>query len=345
MSQYAANTGLPPASAILDWTAVPDEAIQSASDDDQQVADAKFAERQRRKRLRREQKAAAEAAERERREREEAERREREESERREREEAERREREEAERREREETERREREEAARRERESAERMQARSEGLVGVGGSEVSAGGTRGKGKATEPDRAETPVGPCNRCLWAQAQCTFELAKASKRGKRSCDRCTGLKEQCKLPGVAKEGKAGKRVPEDQTSPRAGEKKKRARARSPEVEVVGGPSKMPEAESGGGGLVGALHAIAEAIDRHTEEMQEHRRLAKSQHETQRRFNNHLWELLQETEYRQAETDESEGDDTSEGEPESSKSSDDGWEDDVREEGTDAEAEV
>ncbi|KAI5983952.1 hypothetical protein EDD15DRAFT_2375764 [Pisolithus albus] len=172
------------------------------------------------------------------------------------------------------------------------------------------------------------------------KAQCTFELAKASKRGKRLCDRCTGLKQQCKLLGVAKEGKVGKRVPEDQTSPRASEKKKRARARSPEVEVVGGPSKMPEAESGGGGLVGALHAIAEAIDQHTEEMQEHRRLAKSQHETQRWFNNHLWELLQETEYRRVETDESEGDDTSEGEPEGSKSSDD-----MREEGMDAEAEV
>ncbi|KAI5992163.1 hypothetical protein EDD15DRAFT_2197184 [Pisolithus albus] len=338
MSQYTVNTGFPPATAILDWTAVPDEAIQSASDDDQTVADAKFAERQRRKRVHREQRAAAEAAEHERREREEAEHREREEAERREREETERREREEAEHREREEAERRQREEVERRQRESVEIAREAAEG------SQVA---TSRKGK--EATRAETPVGPCARCLHAQVECTFELAKVSRWGKRSCDRCTGLKEQCKLPGGSKEVKAGtrgKRTLEDQTSPRAGEKKKRARAKSPEVEVVGGPSKAAAAESGDGGIVQALHAITEAIDRHTEEMREHQRLAKSQHETQHRFNNHLWELLQETEYRQVETDESEGDETSEGEPEGSESSDDEWENDVRGEGeTDAEAEV
>ncbi|KAI6000019.1 hypothetical protein EDD15DRAFT_2362583 [Pisolithus albus] len=310
MSQYAANTGLPPASAILDWTAVPDEAIQSASDDDQQVADAKFAECQRRKRLQREQKAAA----------------------------AECREREEAERREHEETEHQEREEAVHQEREPAERVQGYER---------------QGEGNGTRP--SGDPGGTLQPVLTGPGP-------------------VHLQEQCKLLGVAKEGKEGKRVPEDQTSPRASEKKKRtvkfvkgrwgelperspignewggyspysARARSPKVEVVGGPSKVPEAESGGGGLVEALHGIAEAIDQHTEEMQEHRRLVKSQHETQRRFNNHLWELLQETEYQQVETDESEGDDTSEGELEDSKSSDDGWEDDVREEGTDAKVEV
>ncbi|KAI6004770.1 hypothetical protein EDD15DRAFT_2191549 [Pisolithus albus] len=310
MSQYTVNTGFPPATAILDWTAVPDKAIQSASDNDQTVADAKFAERQRRKRVRREQRAAAEAAEREHWEREEAERWEREEAERREREETERWEREETEHWEREEAERREREEAEHRQREEAERRQRESVEIAweAAEGSQVA---TSRKGK--EATRAETPVGPCARCLHAQVECTFELAKVSRRGKKSCDRCTSLKEQCKLPGGSKEVKAGtrgKRTPEDQTSPRAGEKKKRARAKSPEVEVVRGPSKAEAAESGDGGIVQALHAIAEAIDWHTEEMREHRRLAKSQHETQRRFNNHLWELLQETEYQQVETDES-----------------------------------
>ncbi|KAI5995410.1 hypothetical protein EDD15DRAFT_2195438 [Pisolithus albus] len=330
MSQHTVNTGFPPATAILDWTAVPDEAIQLASDDDQTVADAKFAERQCRKRVRREQRAAAEAAEHERREREQAEHWEREETECREREEAERREREEAE--------RQQREEVERCQQESVEIAQEAAEG------SQVA---TSRKGK--EVTRAETPVGPCARCLRAQVECTFELAKVSRQGKKSCDRCTGLKEQCKLPGGSKEVKAGtrgKRTPEDQTSPRAGEKKKRARAKSPEVEVVGGPSKAAAAESGDGGIVQALHAITEAIDWHTEEMREHRRLAKSQHEMQCWFNNHLWELLQETKYRQVETDESEGDETSEGEPEGSESSDDEWENDMRGEGeTDAEAEV
>ncbi|KAI6004795.1 hypothetical protein EDD15DRAFT_2359640 [Pisolithus albus] len=160
MSQYTINTGFPPATAILDWTAIPDEAIQSASDDDQTVADAKFAECQCRKRVRREQRAAAEAAEHERQEREEAEHREREETERREREEAEHREREEAE--------CQQQEEVERRQRESVEIAREAAEG------SQVA---TSRKGK--EATRAEMPVGPCARCLHAQVECTFELAKA----------------------------------------------------------------------------------------------------------------------------------------------------------------------
>ncbi|KAI6045903.1 hypothetical protein EDC04DRAFT_2598479 [Pisolithus marmoratus] len=46
MSQNIANTGLPTPTAIQDWTIVPDEDIQLASDDNKETADAKYAKRQ-----------------------------------------------------------------------------------------------------------------------------------------------------------------------------------------------------------------------------------------------------------------------------------------------------------
>ncbi|KAI6013194.1 hypothetical protein PISMIDRAFT_10989 [Pisolithus microcarpus 441] len=280
-----------------------------------------------------EQKAAAKAAEHERRAREEAERLAKEEAERCEREEAEHWQREEGECQQREEIEQQKREEAECWQWESAERMQARVEILVGDWASEsvVAAKGSRDKGKGKESGQTEVPAGPCSWCLRAQAECTFELAKVSKRGKKSCDRCTGLKEQCKLLGGSKEAKAGtkvgKRTPEDQTSLRASEKKKQARVKSPEVEASEGPSRVTGIEAGGSGIMQALYAIANAIDRHTLEMQEHRRVVKAQHKTQHRLSNHLWDLLQETEYRQLEPDEMEEDVSSEGDSDDVKGSD------------------
>ncbi|KAI6011322.1 hypothetical protein PISMIDRAFT_9075 [Pisolithus microcarpus 441] len=205
MPQSTAHTGLPATTANHNWTTVPDEAIQSASEDDQETADAKFSERQHWKK---EAKCLA-----------------KEEAKCREREEAEHRQREEGEHQQREEIERQKREEVECQQRESAERMQARAEILVGDWASEsvVAAEGSRDKGKGKELGQTEVPAGPCSWCLRAQAECTFELAK------------------CKLLGGSKEAKAstkvGKRTPEDQMSPRASEKKKRARVKSPEVEV------------------------------------------------------------------------------------------------------------
>ncbi|KAI5984104.1 hypothetical protein EDC04DRAFT_2914533 [Pisolithus marmoratus] len=44
MSQNIANTSLPTPTTTQDWTAVLEEAIQSASDDDKETANAKYAE-------------------------------------------------------------------------------------------------------------------------------------------------------------------------------------------------------------------------------------------------------------------------------------------------------------
>ncbi|KIK11862.1 hypothetical protein PISMIDRAFT_25730 [Pisolithus microcarpus 441] len=223
MSQSTANPSLPPASSIRDWTVIPDEAIQLVSDDDQEVTDAKFMEHQCQKKVWQEQRAAAEAAECKCWEREETICCKREE----------------AEHREKEETECQKREEAEHWQQELAERMQERVESLVGgrARWSAVSIEGTQGvvknlqvpvRGKGKELAQVEAPVGPCTQCACANTECTFELAK----------------EQCKLLGGSKEvqagSKVGKRMLEDQTSLRAGEKKKQVRAKSPEVEVIVG---------------------------------------------------------------------------------------------------------
>ncbi|KAI6028241.1 hypothetical protein EDC04DRAFT_2605720 [Pisolithus marmoratus] len=62
MSQNIANTSLPTPTATQDWTAILEEAIQSASDDDKETANAKYTKCQCRKHVRKECKAAKEAA-------------------------------------------------------------------------------------------------------------------------------------------------------------------------------------------------------------------------------------------------------------------------------------------
>ncbi|KAI5992336.1 hypothetical protein EDC04DRAFT_2613659 [Pisolithus marmoratus] len=270
MSQNIANTSLPTPTATQDWTAVLDEAIQSASKDDQETADAKYAEHQCQKRVKKEHKVADEAAAHERVAQAEVERWERE---------------------------CQEKEEhsytvnsetkwskmpVVDRLRVSAPVGNRPGTSVpVPVGGSKV-----KGKSKAHDP----VPVGPCAQCVRAEVECTFELVKASKHGKKSCDWRSGLKKQCMLPGAEKKKKAG-------------DKKKWVQAKSLEVQVQAGSSRS-ESVTGGILVAWGLQAIVAAIDWHTSEMVKHQEMAKETQCMQRQFNNHLYELLQETEYQQ-----------------------------------------
>ncbi|KAI6038951.1 hypothetical protein EDC04DRAFT_2603460 [Pisolithus marmoratus] len=227
MSQNIANTSLPTPTATQDWTAVPDEAIQSTSEDEQETADMKYAKCQCWKQAKKEQKAAKEAAE---------------------------------------------------------------HSGGPGL------AEGSKAKDKAKAHDTV--PVGPCAWCVRAGVECMFELAKASKQGKKSCDQCSGLKEQCVLPGAKKKKEQGAK---EATSPRASDKKKWAQAKSLEVEVQARPSRSKN--MAGEILVArGLHAIMATIDRHTNKMPKHQEITKETQHVQRQFNDHLYELLQEMEY-------------------------------------------
>ncbi|KAI6106898.1 hypothetical protein EDD16DRAFT_1523485 [Pisolithus croceorrhizus] len=81
-----------------------------------------------------------------------------------------------------------------------------------------------------------------------SSVECTYELVKASKHGKKSCDQCSSMKEQCVPVGVKKSQKhvvleeavqtSMKCVLEEKMSPRASKKKKHMRAKSLEVEIV-----------------------------------------------------------------------------------------------------------
>ncbi|KAI6039368.1 hypothetical protein EDC04DRAFT_2603232 [Pisolithus marmoratus] len=63
MSQNITNTGLPTPTATQDWTAILDKAIQLASEDNQETANVKYTEHQHQKQVKKECKAAEEAAE------------------------------------------------------------------------------------------------------------------------------------------------------------------------------------------------------------------------------------------------------------------------------------------
>ncbi|KAI5982203.1 hypothetical protein EDC04DRAFT_2915836 [Pisolithus marmoratus] len=93
-------------------------------------------------------------------------------------------------------------------------------------------------------------------------------------------------------------------------SPRAGDKKKWAQAKSLEVEVQARPLRS-ENVAGETLVAQGLQAIVAAIDWHTSKMAKHWEMAKETQCMQRQFNNCLYELLQETEYWQmAEMEES-----------------------------------
>ncbi|KAI6101691.1 hypothetical protein EDD16DRAFT_1716374 [Pisolithus croceorrhizus] len=337
MSQPSSFMPTPPATAVRDWSVVPDSAIQSDSNDDEAVAKAKYDERQHRKKVRKDQKAAEEAAAQERAEAErwerEAELRRQEEAERREREESEHWEKEENERWEKEETERQEREETERQEWEAQAWAASQTEG----GGSQsrdpevsssmpaesnpVPAEGSQSQG-GSQADHVT-----CAQCARAEVDCTYELAKASKHGKKSCDRCSLMKEQCVPTGTKKVRK--RIVPAESTSPRASEKKKRARAKSPEVEVVGGSSQAKKGKSVtcNTSITGGLYAIAAAIDQHTKEMVQLWQTVKMLGSSHHHVIESMAELLQETTYAELELPAESGSEESE---EAEASDEPGW---------------
>ncbi|KAI6046543.1 hypothetical protein EDC04DRAFT_2597985 [Pisolithus marmoratus] len=286
MSQNIINTGLPTPATMQDWTIVLEEAIQLASEDDQETADVKYAECQHWKQVKKECKAAEEVAACE-------------------------------------------RVEAGHQEKECQDQEEhsytvnseteyfkallnhqqskmlvvdrLRASALVGdrpgmsvpvpaQPGNPGPAEGLRAKGKARAHD--PVPVGPCAQCVRAGVECTFELARASKCGKKSCDQCSGLKEQCMLPGAEKK-KEGQR----------NDKKKWAQAKSLEVEVQA-RSLRPKSVGGEMLVAQGLHAIMAAIDQHTNEIAKHQEMAKETQCMQRQFNNCLYKLLQEMEYQQ-----------------------------------------
>ncbi|KAI6038477.1 hypothetical protein EDC04DRAFT_2603931 [Pisolithus marmoratus] len=140
-----------------------------------------------------------------------------------------------------------------------------------------------KGKAKAYDP----VPISPCAQCVRARVECTFELAK-----------CPGLKEQCVLSGGSKGMLRKKQALEETTSPRAGEKKKHAQVKSPEVEVQAGPLRSKSVTGvGDPGGMGVTY-------QHTKEMAKHQQIAKESQHMQRQFNNCLFDLLQEMEYQQ-----------------------------------------
>ncbi|KAI5981148.1 hypothetical protein EDC04DRAFT_2617614 [Pisolithus marmoratus] len=265
MSQNVTNTGLPTPTATQDWTAVPDKAIQSASEDEQEIADMKYTECQCWKRAKEEQKAAEEAAERVRVAQVEAKCQEEEAC-----------------------------EAQAKEARERAEHTQSEMPVMDEPRASAPvpAAPGNRPGTSVLVPAESGGPgLAEGLKCVRARVECTFELAKASKHGKKSCDQCSGLKEQLK---------------------------------SPEVEVQAGPSRS-KSVTGEMLVAQGLHTIAAAIDWHTSEMVKHQEMAKETQRMQRQFNNCLYELLQETEYQQvaevgeSSDEESTSEETSDGE--------------------------
>ncbi|KAI6028255.1 hypothetical protein EDC04DRAFT_2605731 [Pisolithus marmoratus] len=200
MSQNITNTGLPTPAATQDWTTVPDKAIQSASKDEQEIADVKYAECQCQKQ------SKVPVVDR--------------------------------------------------------PRVSAPVGDRLGMSvlvpaetGNPGPAEGLKAKGKAKACDLV--PVGLCAQCVRARTECMFKLVKASKQGKKSCDQCSGLKEQCMLPGGSN------------SMPK----------KNPEVEVQARPSRS-ESIAGEMLVAQGLHAITAAIDQHTNEMAKHWQIAK-----------------------------------------------------------------
>ncbi|KAI6167567.1 hypothetical protein EDD17DRAFT_1504398 [Pisolithus thermaeus] len=115
-----------------------------------------------------------------------------------------------------------------------------------------------------------------------AKVNCTYELAKA-----------TGTKKVQKHV-----------VPAESASPRAGEKKKHAWAKTPEVEVVGGSSQAEKGKSVAcdTSITGGLYTIAAMIDRHTKEMVQLQQTVKTLGSSHCHMIKSMAELLQEMTY-------------------------------------------
>ncbi|KAI6098837.1 hypothetical protein EDD16DRAFT_1716307 [Pisolithus croceorrhizus] len=283
MSQPLSLIPTPLATTVWDWLAVLDSAIQSNSDDNEAVAKAKYDKRQCQKKVQKDQKVAEEAVAWERAE---AEHQEREVAELHRQEEAEHQEREENECQEKEENKCWEREVNKHREWEVQAWVASQIEGgglqscdpevgsLMPAESNPVPAEGSQSQG-GPQADHVT-----CAQCTRAEVDCTYELAKASKCGKKSCDQCLSMKEQC-MPASTK--KVWKHVvPAESTSLRASEKKKHAWAKSPEVEVVGGSSQAEKGKSVACDtlITSGLYAIATMIDWHTKEMAQLQQMVK-----------------------------------------------------------------
>ncbi|KAI6104942.1 hypothetical protein EDD16DRAFT_1524524 [Pisolithus croceorrhizus] len=253
MSQPSLLMPTPPATAVWDWSAVPDSAIQSNSDNDKAVTKAKYDERQHQKKVQKDQKAAEEAAAQERAEAEHWER-----------EVVELCRQEEAECQEREENECQEKEENEHWEREAWVASQIEGGGSQSCD-PEYWQRGCRVRGGHK-----------------AEVNCTYELAKATSTKK--VWKCIVLAES--------------------TSPRASEKKKRAWAKSLEVEVVGGSSQAKKGKSVtcDTSITGGLYAIAAMIDWHTKEMAQLWQMVKMLGSSHCHVIESMAELLQEMTY-------------------------------------------
>ncbi|KAI6167712.1 hypothetical protein EDD17DRAFT_1751104 [Pisolithus thermaeus] len=264
MSQPSLLMPTPPATAVWDWSAVPDSAIQSNSDNDKAVTKAKYDERQHQKKVQKDQKAAEEAAAQERAEAEHWER-----------EVVELCRQEEAECQEREENECQEKEENEHWEREEAQAWVA----------SQIEGGGSQ----SCDPEVSSSTLAESNPVLaeGAEVNCTYELAKAK---------------QCIPASTKKVWKCI--VLAESTSPRASEKKKRAWAKSLEVEVVGGSSQAKKGKSVtcDTSITGGLYAIAAMIDWHTKEMAQLWQMVKMLGSSHCHVIESMAELLQEMTY-------------------------------------------
>ncbi|KAI6101106.1 hypothetical protein EDD16DRAFT_1716682 [Pisolithus croceorrhizus] len=290
MSQPLLHIPTPLATAVQGWSAVLDSAIQSDSDDDKAVMKAKYDKRQHQKKAQKDQKAAEEAAAWERAE-----------AECQEREAAELHRWEEAEHQEKEENEHQEKEENEHQEREVNKCWEREVEAWVA---SQVKGTGSQSHHSVvslsalTEPDLALAEG--------SQSQGGSLLAKASKCRKKSCDQCSSVKEQCMLAGTKKVWKCV--VLAESTSPRAGEKKKHAWAKSLEVEVVGGSSQTEKGKSVtcDTSITSGLYTIATVIDWHTEEVAQLWQMVESLGSLHHQVIKSIAELLQEMTYSEPE---------------------------------------
>ncbi|KAI6039293.1 hypothetical protein EDC04DRAFT_2603280 [Pisolithus marmoratus] len=299
MSQNITNTGMPTPTTTQDWTAIPDEAIQLASDNDKETANAECAKHQCQKWVRKECKVAEEAAECAR--------------------VAQCQEMEACEAQEKVAWEKEEHAYAVDSETEFYAALSQQSKTLIGdrlgmsvpvlaESGDHRPAESSKAKGKVKAHD--PVPVSLCTQCIRAGVECMFNLVKASN-GWGAIDpivvpmaslfflMCLGLKEQCVLPGGPNSMPKKKWAPKEMMLPRASERKKHEQVNSPEVEVQ---ARSLRSENVAGEILVAWgsQAIMAAIDWHRK-MAKHQEISKETQHMQRHSNNHLFEL-QETEY-------------------------------------------
>ncbi|KAI6167570.1 hypothetical protein EDD17DRAFT_1503852 [Pisolithus thermaeus] len=135
-----------------------------------------------------------------------------------------------------------------------------------------------------------------------------WAASQTEGRGSQSCDP-EGRGRLHLRAGQSHTKKVWKRiVPAESTSPRAGEKKKCAWAKSPEVEVVGGSSQAEKGKSVTCDtlITGGLYAIATVIDWHSEEMAQLQQTVKTLGSSHCHVIESMAELLQETTYAEPE---------------------------------------